>query len=72
MKKSEVRSIVPWQGLILLIFLLMTMTNEIFDLPHFLFGNQATTWDQRIGEIIIEAIVFIMVIGLELILFSVG
>ncbi|MEJ2642674.1 MAG: hypothetical protein P8010_24235, partial [Desulfosarcinaceae bacterium] len=43
--------------------------NEVVDLPHFLLGDQATTWDQRSGEIAIEVIIFVMVIGLELILF---
>lgn len=69
MKKNQVHSIVIWQGLILLIFLLMTAANEVVDLPHLLLGDQATTWDQRSGEIAIEVIIFVLVTGLELILF---
>lgn len=63
------RSILIWQVLVLLLFLLLTATNEIFDLPHILFNDAATTWNQRSGEIIIEVIIFILVVGLEMFLF---
>jgi hypothetical protein len=69
MHKSEVKSILIWQVVILLIFLVMTTTNEVLDLPHSLLGDQATTWNQRSGEVAIEIIIFILVIGLEMLLF---
>jgi hypothetical protein len=69
MHKSEVKSILIWQVVILLIFLVMTTTNEVLDLPHILLGDQATTWNQRSGEVAIEIIIFILVIGLEMLLF---
>jgi hypothetical protein len=47
----------------------MTATNEVLDLPHILLGDQPTTWGQRRGEIAIEVISFVLVIGLELIFF---
>ena len=59
------QSIFIWQALILLVFLTLTFTNEVLDLPHFVLGDQATSWSQRIGEITIELIIFIGVIALE-------
>ena len=59
------QSIFIWQALILLVFLSLTFTNEVLDLPHFVLGDQATSWSQRIGEITIELIIFIGVIALE-------
>jgi hypothetical protein len=69
-KKNQVRSIVIWQAVIMAVFLLMTTTNEVLDLPHALLGDQATTWGQRSGEITIEVIIFFLVISLELLLFK--
>ena len=63
------QSIFIWQALILLVFLSLTFTNEVLDLPHFVLGDQATSWSQRIGEITIELIIFIAVIALEIYLF---
>ena len=69
MKKNQARSILHWQIFILLLFLVMTTTNEVLDLPHILLGDQATTWSQRSGEIIIEMIIFVLVVGVEMLLF---
>jgi hypothetical protein len=69
MKSRTVKSIVMWQVVILILFLLLTVTNEVFDLPHFLMGDQATTWDQRSGEMVIEVTFFILIVGLESVLF---
>lgn len=69
MKNSQVRSILIWQSVILLLFLALTGTNEVLDLPHLFFGDRATTWDQRLGEIIIEVVIFSLVVGLEVSLF---
>lgn len=54
---------------ILLMFLALTFTNEVLDLPHFVMGDQATTWSQRIGEICIELVIFCAAIGVEVLLF---
>ena len=69
MKNKKMQSIFIWQALILLVFLSLTFTNEVLDLPHFVLGDQATSWSQRIGEITIELIIFIAVIALEIYLF---
>ncbi len=41
----------------------------MFDVQNFVFGDQATSWSQRSGEILIEMTVFFAVIVLELCLF---
>jgi hypothetical protein len=69
MKTPTLKSILIWQALILVLFLCLTATNEFFDLPHLLLGDQPTTWDQRSGEIAIEVIIFVSVITLEIYLF---
>ena len=63
------QSILIWQILILVLFLGLTMANEILDLPHLLLGDQATTWGQRSGEVAVEVIIFMVVISLEIYLF---
>jgi hypothetical protein len=69
MKGKSIQGVFRWQGFILLVSLLLTFTNEVLDLPHFIFGDRPTTWSQRSGEIIIELIIFIAVVVLEIFLF---
>jgi hypothetical protein len=69
MKSKPMKSIFIWQVCILLIFMTLTFANEVLDLPHFIFSDQATTWSQRSGEIFIESIMFIAVVVLEIYLF---
>ena len=66
MKNKQVQSIFVWQAAIFILFMALTLTNEIIDLPHFLLGDRATTWSQRSGEICIELIIFALVIALEI------
>jgi len=54
----------------LFIFLTLTFANEFLDLPHFLLGDKATTWNQRSGEITVELFIFMAVIVLEIFLFK--
>ena len=70
MKIRRIESVFMWQISILFIFLTLTFTNEVLDLPHLVFGDQATTWSQRSGEIFIELIMFIAVVALEIYLFK--
>ena len=70
MRNRPIRWVLIGQFIILLLFLSLTVTNEVFDLPHFLLHDTATTWHQRTGEICIELIMFSLVIGLELFFFS--
>ena len=69
MKSKHIQSIFVWQIGILIVFLALTFTNEFIDLPHLLFGDQSTTWNQRIGEISIETFIFVTVVALEIYLF---
>ena len=66
MKNRHVQSVFIWQVVILILFLALTFANEVLDLPHFVFGDQATTWGQRTGEICIEVAIFVLVIALEI------
>jgi hypothetical protein len=43
-------------------FFLLTMMNEVLDVPHYLFGDAATSWEQRKGEVFLETIVYAMII----------
>lgn len=67
--KKLIHSVVIWQAAILLIFLALTVANEILDFPHLVFGDSATSWNQRGGEIAIEMIIFLVVIAPEIGLF---
>jgi hypothetical protein len=69
MKTKPMYAIFKWQAGILLVFMALTFANEVIDLPHFVFGDQATSWSQRSGEISIEITVFVAVFVLELCLF---
>ena len=46
----------------LTIFMLLTIANEIFDLPHYIFGDNPTTFPQRKGEVMSEFLTYIIVI----------
>lgn len=69
MKSNPMQSIFKWQVGILLVLMALILANEVSDLPHYLFGDQATTWSQRSGEIFIEMIIFVATIVLEICLF---
>jgi len=55
---------------ILLVFLLLTLANEMWDLPHYLLGDPAISVSQRTGEVFIEVSVFVFVMALEYVLFT--
>jgi hypothetical protein len=69
MRNNQIRAVFAWQLVILLVFLALTFTNEVLDLPHMALGDQATTWGQRTGEISIEVVIFTTVVALEIYLF---
>jgi hypothetical protein len=43
-------------------FFLLTIMNEMLDVPHYLFGDAPTSWAQRKGEVIFEAVVYTMIV----------
>lgn len=49
-------------AVMLTVFVLLTMANEVFDLPHYVLGDQATTYSQRRGEALFELAIYFIVI----------
>jgi hypothetical protein len=47
---------------ILTIFVLLTISNELLDLPRYLFGDQPTSFSQRKGEVIFEIVIYLIVL----------
>jgi hypothetical protein len=43
-------------------FVLLTITNEVLDIPHYLFGDSPTSFAQRKGEIVFEIFIYIVVL----------
>lgn len=69
-RSKTLRRVVLSQVAILVLFVAMTIGNEILDLPHFLLGDTATSFDQRIGEAVIELVILTLIIGIELVLIT--
>ncbi|HVN94860.1 MAG TPA: hypothetical protein VMT62_00375 [Syntrophorhabdaceae bacterium] len=44
------------------IFVFLTVANEFLDWPHYIFGDQPTTYPQRKGEVILELSIYVIVI----------
>ena len=68
MKYHANRSILLVQVLILMIFLVLTISNELLDIPHFLFGDEPTSISQRSSEVIIEMSIFAIVVLIEIVI----
>lgn len=49
-------------AVMLTVFVSLTISNEILDLPHYLLGDAPTTYPQRKGEVIIEVLTYFIVI----------
>jgi hypothetical protein len=49
--------------LMLTIFVLLTISNELLDLPRYLFGDQPTSFSQRKGEVIFEIFIYFIVLS---------
>jgi hypothetical protein len=61
MKNRTLIIIVISQIFITMLFLCLTIGNEILDIPHYVFNDAPTSYSQRIGEIIIELSIFLVV-----------
>lgn len=68
MKYQVHRQIFLTQVLILLIFLVLTLCNELFDVPQYLFGDEPTSISQRSGEMTIELSIFAIVVLIEIVI----
>lgn len=49
-------------AVMLIIFVFLTMANEVLDLPHYILGDEPTTYPQRRGEMIFELLIYFIVI----------
>jgi len=60
-----------WVSFIILLtaFALMTISNEIFDLPHYLLGDEPTSFAQRKGEVLFELLEYSTIIAVSLMYF---
>ena len=56
------------QVAIVITLLLLTLGNEILDLPHYLFHDAPTLYSQRLGEISIELIIFFIITAAQVVL----
>ena len=66
MKYQAHRQILLTQFIILLVFMGLTLCNEVLDIPHLLMGDEPTTIGQRTGEVFIEIYIFVMVVLIEI------
>ena len=67
-KSKTLRLVVISQLTVLFLFISMTMCNEIFDLPHLFFGDKPTSFEQRMGEVIIELGILTIIMIIETVL----
>jgi hypothetical protein len=68
MKSKTLRVLTIFQLAVLLLFLALTLCNEIIDVPHYVFGDKSTSYSQRLGEIGIELFIFILVMAIQILL----
>ncbi len=47
----------------LTVFVSLTIANEVLDLPHFIFGDDPTSYSHRKGEVIFELLIYFIVIS---------
>ncbi len=70
MKSKTIRLLTISQASIVLLFMFLTVGNEIIDIPHYVFNNAPTMYSQRFGEIIIEMFIFVTVMTIQILLFK--
>lgn len=68
MKNKTLRLTVICQLVVLLLFLSMTLINELVDIPHYLLGDAPTLFQQRLGELYIELFVFAIILIMEILI----
>jgi hypothetical protein len=70
MKSKTIRLLIISQVVIVLIFLCLTVGNDIVDVPHYVFNDAPTSYSQRLGEIIIELVIFFIIMTIQILLFK--
>jgi hypothetical protein len=68
MKNKTLRKLMIFQIAVFLLFLCLTLSNEIIDIPHYVFGDAPTSYSQRLGEIGVELSIFITVMVIQIVL----
>jgi len=66
MKSRTLRLLVISQATVTILLLLLTLSNEFLDLPHYLFNDVSTSLSQRVGEIVIELVIFATVMIIQI------
>jgi hypothetical protein len=66
MKSKTLRMLTISQLAIFLLFLCLTLGNEIIDIPHYVFHDAPTLYSQRSGEIMIELSIFFIVMVIQI------
>ena len=69
MKSKTIRLLTICQAAIILLFLCLTVGNEVIDVPHHIFNDAPTLYSQRFGEIAIELFIFFIVATIQILLF---
>ena len=67
-KSKTLKHVVLLQLVVLFLFLAMTLSNEVLDLPHYVFGDSPTSSQQRMGEVIIELSIISIIMIVEVFL----
>ena len=70
MKNKTLRMLTISQVLVILLFLCLTLGNEIIDVPHYIFNDAPTSYSQRSGEITIELSIFFTIMVIQIALFN--
>ena len=70
MKNKTLRMLTISQLLVILLFLCLTLGNEIIDVPHYVFNDAPTSYSQRSGEIAIELSIFFTIVVMQIALFN--
>ena len=70
LKSKTLRLIIVSQLTILFVLFFMTISNEVLDLPHYIFGDAPTSFQQRSGEVFIEIAIISIIMIAEVFLIS--
>ena len=65
MKLKIFHLLIFFQLLILFVLIMLDISNEIFDLPHVLFGDKPTAIGERKAEMVIEITIYIIAVSAE-------
>ncbi len=69
-KSKTLKLIIISQLTTLFVLFFMTISNEVLDLPHYIFGDAPTSFQQRSGEVFIEIVIFSIIVIAETLLIT--